>query len=129
MFMDCSCWLGRRRTQDQSEQLALIEPYAPESGCRCQQPFSVGTLLRIHFMPQWLALLDLAMEEALHDMPLLCELAGLSPKGARVRSESSILRYQASVGSPQAGRAGLIDATLIAAPGATKNQVRIRAGR
>ena len=33
-----------------AELVSLIEPYAPESGRRGQQPFAVQTLLRIHFM-------------------------------------------------------------------------------
>ena len=32
------------------ELVALVEPYAPQSGRRGQQPFAVSTLLRIHFM-------------------------------------------------------------------------------
>lgn len=35
-----------------TELRALIEPYAPESGRRGQQSFSVETMLRIHFMQQ-----------------------------------------------------------------------------
>jgi hypothetical protein len=34
-----------------SELVALIEPYAPESGRRGQQPFAVQTLLRICSIP------------------------------------------------------------------------------
>ena len=36
-----------------------------------------GVLLRIHFMQQWFTLSDPAMEEALHDMPLFRDFAGL----------------------------------------------------
>ena len=39
-----------------AELVSLIEPYAPEIGRRGQQPFSVQTLLRIHFMQQWFKL-------------------------------------------------------------------------
>ena len=34
-------------------------------------------MLRIHFMQQWFNLSDPAVEESMHDMPLLRELAGL----------------------------------------------------
>ena len=61
-----------------TELVSLIEPYAPESGCRGQQPFAVQTLLRIHFMQQWFKLSDPAMEEALHDVPAFRDFAGLS---------------------------------------------------
>jgi IS5 family transposase len=35
-------------------------------------------MLRVHFMQQWFTLSDPAMEEALHDMPLFREFAGLN---------------------------------------------------
>src|SRR5690606_41052537 len=38
---------------------------------------ALETMLRIHFMQQWFAYSDPAMEEALHDIPLLREFAGL----------------------------------------------------
>ena len=49
---------------------ALIAPDAPE-GRKGRPPFLVEMLLRIHFMQQWFAFSEPAMEEALHDMPLL----------------------------------------------------------
>lgn len=74
--------------------VALVEPYAPESGRRGQQPFGVETLLRIHFMQQWFNLLDLAMEEALHDVPVFRDFAGLTGWGDALPSDSSILRFR-----------------------------------
>ena len=76
-----------------AELVALIEPYAPESGRRGQQPFAVQTLLRIHFMQQWFKLSDPAMEEALHDVPAFRDFAGLSRWDEHIPSESSILRF------------------------------------
>ena len=77
-----------------AELVALIEPYAPESGRRGQQPFPVQTLLRIHFMQQWFKLSDPAMEEALHDVPAFRDFAGLSHWDEHIPSESSILRFR-----------------------------------
>ena len=57
--------------------VALITPYAPEGRRGCP-PFAVETMLRVHFMQQWFTLSDPAMEEALHDMPLFREFAGLN---------------------------------------------------
>ena len=54
----------------------LIVPYAPE-GRTGRPPFPVEMLLRIHFLQQWFNLSDPAMEEALHDMALFREFAGL----------------------------------------------------
>ena len=121
--------------------VALIEPFAPESGRRGQQPFAVETLLRIHFMQQWFNLSDPAMEEALHDVPVFRDFAGLSNWGDALPSDSSILRFRrlleqhkladqilARVNELLTGqglmlKAGtVVDATLIAAPSSTKNK-------
>ena len=124
-----------------AELVALIEPYAPESGRRGQQPFPVQTLLRIHFMQQWFKLSDPAMEEALHDVPAFRDFAGLSHWDAQIPSESSILRFRhmlerhkladqilATVNALLQAKGlqlkvgTVVDATLIAAPSSTKNQ-------
>lgn len=44
------------------ELVALVSPYLPE-GKRGRPPFPCETMLRIHFMQQWYALSDPAMEE------------------------------------------------------------------
>ena len=51
-------------------------------------------MLRIHFMQQWFTLSDPAMEEALHDVPLFREFAGLDGWDARLPDESTILRFR-----------------------------------
>ena len=118
--------------------VALITPYAPE-GKRGRPPFAVETMLRVHFMQQWFTLSDPAMEEALHDMPLFREFAGLNWDTA-VPDETTILRFRRLLEdhklAPQIlalvnellGAKGLllragtvVDATLIAAPSSTKN--------
>ena len=50
-------------------------------------------MLRIHFMQQWFTLSDPAMEEALHDVPLFREFAGLNWDTA-VPDETTILRFR-----------------------------------
>ncbi len=77
-----------------AELVALIEPFAPEAGRRGQQPFGFEALLRIHFMQQWFNLSDPAMEEALHDVPVFRDFAGLSNWGDALPSDSSILRFR-----------------------------------
>ena len=57
--------------------VGLTTPYEPE-GKRGRPPFAVETMLRIHFMQQGFTLSDPAMEESLHDVPLLREFAGLN---------------------------------------------------
>lgn len=54
----------------------LIEPFYPRKG-NGRPPMPLSTMLRIHFMQQWFGYSDPAMEEALHDVPLLRQFAGL----------------------------------------------------
>ena len=56
--------------------LAVIEPVYPKAG-NGRRPYELPTMLRIHFMQQWFNYSDAAMEEALHDIPLLRRFAGL----------------------------------------------------
>ena len=96
-------------------------------------------MLRIHFMQQWFTLSDPAMEEALHDVPLFREFAGLNWDTA-VPDETTILRFRRLLEDHKLSaqilalvnellgakglllRAGtVVDATLIAAPSSTKN--------
>ena len=54
----------------------LIAPHCPQ-GRTGRPPFSLETMLRIHFMQQWFTLSDSGMEEAFFDTPLLREFAQL----------------------------------------------------
>ncbi|MFO1296932.1 MAG: IS5 family transposase [Rubrivivax sp.] len=117
----------------------IIEPHWPKSKTG-RPPFAIETMLRIHYMQQWFGLSDPAMEEALHDVPLYLEFAGLSSGGSRIPDETTILRFRhllerhdlavdmLRVVNDLLQRKGLmlragtaVDATLIAAPSSTKN--------
>src|SRR5512139_2841974 len=123
-----------------AELIALIEPHAP-AGRTGRPPFAVATMLRIHFFQQWFGLSDPAMEEALHDVPLYREFAGLDAGVTRMPDESTILRFRhlleannlsiqllAAINATLATKGLLlksgtvVDATLIAAPPSTKNR-------
>ena len=118
----------------------LVMPYAPE-GKKGRPPFGVEAMLRIHFMQQWFNLSDPAMEEALHDVPLFRDFAGLSNWADAMPSQTSILRFRhllerhklaeqiLSTVNDLLSAKGLllkagtvVDATLIAAPSSTKNK-------
>jgi IS5 family transposase len=118
----------------------LVAPYAPE-GRRGRPPFAVETMLRIHFMQQWFTLSDPAMEEALHDVPLFRDFAGLGGWTERLPDETTILRFRHLLEKHKLAaeilktvndllrskglllKAGtVVDATLVAAPSSTKNQ-------
>jgi IS5 family transposase len=122
-----------------TDLVALVSTYMPE-GRRGRPPFPVEVMLRIHFMQQWFILSDPAMEDALHDVPLFREFAGLGGWDDRLPDETTILRFRHKLEekklAPQILRTindllqhkGLmlktgtvVDATLIAAPSSTKN--------
>jgi len=117
----------------------LIEPYYPQ-GRTGRPPFGLETMLRVHFMQQWFTLSDPAMEEALYDVPLYREFAGLVETSRRLPDETTILRFRHRLERHKLGEQmfalirellrdkGLllkegtaVDATLIAAPSSTKN--------
>jgi IS5 family transposase len=122
-----------------SALVALVSPYMPE-GRRGRPPFAVEAMLRIHFMQQWFNLSDPAMEDALHDVPLFRDFAGLGGWDDRLPDESTILRFRHVLEKHKLAvqilqtvndlltakglllRQGtVVDATLIAAPSSTKN--------
>ncbi|RQS03432.1 IS5 family transposase [Burkholderia sp. Bp8998] len=123
-----------------AQLVALIAPHAPNAKTG-RPPFAVETMLRIHFLQQWFNLSDPGMEEALYDMPLFQQFAGLDVGADRLPDESTILRFRhllerhelatqilATVNGVLAQQGLLlkegtvVDATLIAAPSSTKNQ-------
>lgn len=119
--------------------LALIEPHYPTLGRPGRQPYRLATMLRVHFLQQWYALSDPAMEEALHDTPVMRRFAQLSGLDA-IPDETTILNFRRLLETHglaerilervnahlarkgQSLRAGtIVDATIIAAPSSTKN--------
>jgi len=121
--------------------ISLIEPvYGKKSGVG-RPPFALASMLRIHFLQQWFALSDPAMEEALFDVPLFREFAQLPTGVARLPDESTLLRFRhlleahglaakilTTVNDTLAAQGlllksgSVVDATLIAAPSSTKNR-------
>lgn len=120
--------------------LALIEPHYPKRGGPGRQPYALATMLRIHFLQQWYALSDPAMEEALYDTPVMRRFARLSGLD-NLPDETTILNFRRLLETHglaeqmfervnahlarkgQSLRAGtIVDATIIAAPSSTKNQ-------
>lgn len=75
---------------------ALVEPVAPyaSEGRRGRPPSAVETMLRIHFMQQWVTLSDPSMEEALHDVLLFRDFAGLGGWSDRLPDETTILCFR-----------------------------------
>ena len=126
-----------------AELVALVAPYYPQ-GRTGRPPFSLQTMLRIHFLQQWFTLSDPGMEEAFFDTPLYREFAQLD-EFVRLPDESTILRFRhrlekhklaeqiLTVVNELLSQRGLmlktgtvVDATLIAAPTSTKNKGKAR---
>ena len=125
------------------ELVGLLEQAAPPKATG-RPPFAHEMMLRLHFMQQWFGLSDLGMEDALLDIPLYREFAGLAHSEA-VPDRVTILRFrhllekhqlcEQMLATVNAGlcdkglllqRGTAIDATLIAAPSSTKNEQRKR---
>jgi len=75
-----------------AQLLALITPHAPRARTG-RPPFELETMLRIHFLQQWFGLSGVAMEEALFDVPLYREFAGLG-SADRLPDRVSKVRYR-----------------------------------
>jgi IS5 family transposase len=119
--------------------VAVVQPHAPRAKTG-RPPFAIETMLRIHYLQQWFGLSDPSMEEALHDVPLYREFAGVDGPMSRLPDESTILRFRHLLEHHDLAadmlrvvndileakglllRSGTaVDATLIAAPSSTKN--------
>ncbi|MCL2346065.1 MAG: IS5 family transposase [Desulfobulbus sp.] len=122
----------------------LIEPHYPKKG-NGRPPMPLSAMLRIHFLQQWFGYSDPAMEEALHDVPLLRQFAGLDAFEDVMPDESTLLRFrhllekhdlavaifaEVNVVLSEKGlsmkRGTVVDATLIAAPSSTQNEDKKR---
>jgi IS5 family transposase len=66
-------------------------PYYPE-GRTGRPPFSLHTMLRVHFLQQWFTLSDPGMEEPFFDTPMYREFAQLE-EFSRLPDETTILRF------------------------------------
>jgi IS5 family transposase len=128
-----------------ADLLALIEPSYPTSGRRRRPPMPAATMLRIHFMQQWYALSDPAMEDALYEIESMRRFAGLELNEDAIPDESTILKFRRfleqhglavkileAVNAHLSGKGLLlrqgtiVDATIIAAPSSTKNASKQR---
>src|SRR5215210_2514716 len=124
--------------------VARLQPLYPK-GERGRPPVVLERMLRIHFLQQWYALADLAMEEALYDSQALRGFARIDLAVDAVPDETTILNFRHwlerhdlakglfdEVGTMLEERGLLmrqgtiVDATIIAAPSSTKNEEKSR---
>ena len=123
---------------------ALIQPHYPVAD-KGRQPYRLSVILQIHFLQHCYGYSDLAIKDALHDIPTLRRYAGLAAGKSRLPDETTIFNFRHLLEAHQLAESlfhevvclltdpGLIlregtivDATLIAAPPSTKNKLRHR---
>src|SRR4051812_24382812 len=121
-----------------------LSPLYPQGG-RGRPPVPLERVVRIHFLQQWYALADQAMEEALYDNQAMRSFAGIDLAVETVPDETTILNFRhwlerhdlsrslfEEVGAMLEERGLLmrqgtiVDATIIAAPSSTKNKQKAR---
>jgi IS5 family transposase len=127
-----------------SRLLAVIEPFYPK-GERGRPPVGLERMLRMYFLQQWYGLADEALEDARYDSQALRGFARMDLAAEGVPDATTLLKFRRLLETRdlckglftainadltargRMMRAGtLVDATLIAAPPATKNQEKQR---
>lgn len=118
---------------------SVITPYYPKAG-NGRRPYPLSTMLRIQCMQQWYSMSDPAIEDALYEIASMRLFAGLSLDGA-IPDHTTIMNFrhllerhglahklfdEVSTWLSEAGvlikEGTLLDATIIEAPGSTKNK-------
>lgn len=129
-----------------SQLCAVIEPHYPKEpvgGGR--RPVGLERMLRIHFLQQWYALSDPAVEEALYDSAAMRRFVGIDLGREGAPDETTVCKFRhllerygladqlfaaESEHLKQHGmklsQGTIVDATIIAAPPSTKNKRKTR---
>jgi IS5 family transposase len=121
-----------------------LEPLYPK-GTRGRPPIGLERMLRVYFVQQWYGLADEAIEDALYDSQALRGFSGIELNRDAVPDATTVLHFRHwldrhgltrvifdEVAAMLAERGMLmrqgtiIDATIIAAPGSTKNKAKAR---
>lgn len=129
-----------------AELCAVIEPFYPkarEQGGR--RPVGLERMLRIHFLQQWYALSDPAVEEALYDSAAMRRFVGIDLGAEPAPDETTVCKFrhllekhdlaaklfQVVNAHLQAkgfrlSTGTIVDATIVGAPSSTKNREKAR---
>ena len=130
-----------------TELCAVIEPFYPKPRADGGGRPTVGLerMLRIHFLQQWYALSDPAVEEALYDSAAMRRFVGIDLGRESAPDETTVCKFRhllerhgladelfATVGKHlkrhgfKLSQGTIVDATIIAAAPSTKNKVKAR---
>mgnify|MGYP001031811311 CR=1 FL=1 len=123
-----------------AELCAVIEPHYPKPG-NGRPPVGLERMMRMYFVQHWFNLADEACEEALLDSTALRRFVGIDLGRERVPDGTTLLRFRRLLGKHDLGAAlfarvgevlqangmkvgtgTIVDATIISAPGSTKNK-------
>jgi IS5 family transposase len=125
---------------------AVIEPFYPkERADGGRRPVGLERMLRIHFLQQWYALSDPAVEEALYDSAAMRRFVGIDLGRESAPDETTVCKFRhllernglanklfAAVKDHlnqhgmKLSQGTIVDATIIAAPSSTKNRDKAR---
>ncbi len=125
---------------------AVIEPHYPKQRAEGgRRPIGLERMLRIHFLQQWYALSDPAVEEALYDSAAMRRFVGIDLGREAAPDETTVCKFRhllerhglatqlfAQVAKylqdqgMKLSRGTIVDATIIAAPPSTKNLAKAR---
>jgi IS5 family transposase len=127
-----------------AELCAVVEPHYPKRG-NGSPPIGLERMLRIRFIQHWFSLADFACEEALYDSASLRRFVGIDLGCEAVPDATTLLKFRRLLETHKLGeklfaevgrvlqasgmklRSGtIVDATIIGAPGSTKNQQKAR---
>lgn len=122
-----------------------LEPYYPQSAGPGRPCIGLERMLRIHFIQHWFNLSDPAVEDALYDSRALRQFVGIDLGREPAPDETTICKFRHWLEHYKLGdelfhlingylkenglklsRGTIVDASIIAAPGSTKNQKKLR---
>lgn len=128
-----------------TELVMVIEPVYPKAEGPGRPPVGIERMLRLHCLQQWFNLSDPAVEEALYDSRAMRQFVGIDLGREPVPDETTICKFRHllefhQLGQPLFARIGaylathgmkvnrgtIVDATIITAPGSTKNRQKER---
>jgi IS5 family transposase len=127
------------------ELCEAIEPYYPNPKGAGRRPIGIERMLRIHFLQHWFNLSDPAAEEALYDSRAMRHFVGIDLGQEPVPDETTICKFRHLMEKHNLGdqlfhlvnqyldengmkvnRGTIVDASIINAPGSTKNKEKQR---
>lgn len=123
-----------------ADWVAMIQPYYP-SGKRGRPPRGIETMLRMYMMQNWFNLSDAAMEDAVYDSYAMRSFLHIDFYKEQVPDATTLLKFRHLLEEHHIGEkifadvndrlekadlmmhgGSIVDATIISAPGSTKNQ-------